>query len=160
MVAALEDTTLGVRAEAAYLLGGRGDPSAVPALRRALLDPEARVRVEAAAALARLGDADGGRQVLVAELEGEDFAGAPMRAARALAALGDPLGWARTLRSLDSAFPSSRMEAVAVLPLFAPFDGEQVAGDVVDVRSALWRATQDEEPLVRDEARRALEELG
>lgn len=164
----LRKGVIGVRAEAAFLLGqppwGADTPAVdrsalVDALRRALRDEEARVRVEAARALWQVDAAAEVRDLLLAELGGDAFAGAPMRAAKALALMGDPSGWPRVLRSLQSALPSSRLEAVAVLPLFAPFDGLQVDGTVVDARAALHTCRDDPEPLVRAEAERVLASL-
>jgi HEAT repeat protein len=136
-----------------------GVVEAEPALRRALKDESARVRVEAALALARLGDRDEGIAVLREELGGRFFEDAPVRAARALALLGDPAGWPCVLEALASPLPSNRMEAVATLPVFLPFDGTEVDGRKVDVRAQLRRAAEDEEKLLRRDALAALEAL-
>jgi len=139
------------RAEAAFALGMQGDGAAVGALRRALQDGEARVRVEAALALARLGEEALGKETLGAELQGEFFAGAPLRAARGLALLGDASGYARVLEALRSEMPSNRLEAVAALPEFAPLG--------IDVTEPLTQATSDSEEIVRSDALAALRGL-
>src|SRR5439155_611654 len=78
-----------VRSEAAFLLGLSGDSDALPPLRAALDDDSARARVEAALAVARLGETEEALPLLRTELRGEFFADAPLRAARALAVLGE-----------------------------------------------------------------------
>lgn len=159
LVRALQDGSAAVRSEAAFLLGLNGDANALPPLRAALEDDSARVRVEAALALARLGETEEALPLLRTELRGEFFADAPLRAARALAVLGDPSGWPRVLEALDSPLPSNRMEAIAVLPSFVPFDGQEVDGQRIEVRSRLRQAAEDSEELLRQDARTALETI-
>jgi HEAT repeat protein len=61
-----------VRLDVVRILGGLGDPAAVPALKPLLNDADADVRLEAAKSLARLGDASGVKQLeRVAQLETE-----------------------------------------------------------------------------------------
>jgi HEAT repeat protein len=150
---ALAEGDQAVRAEAAFLLGHAGDGAAADALRAALSDESARVRVEAALALARVGDPDTALPVLRAELGGEFFADAPLRAARALAVLGDDAGWQRLQEALASPLTSNRMEAVAALPAFAPLRRD-------DVVSALRSARQDPDELLRRDADSALAAVG
>lgn len=142
-----------VRAEAAFLLGNAGDSAAADALRAALADESARVRVEAALALARVGDADAALGVLRTELSGEFFADAPLRAARALAVLGDDAGWTRVQEALASPLTSNRMEAIAALPAFAPLRRS-------DVVAALRSARQDPVELLQRDADSALAAVG
>jgi len=151
-----EGQEVAVRAEAAFLLGYLHAASAAPALTKALTDESARVRVEAALALARLGDRKTAFAVLERELTGQFFADAPLRAARALAILGDPRGYPRVVEALDSEFPSNRMEAIAVLPAFLPFKVPTSAGKPIDPLEQLLRAAQDPEPLLRRDALTAL----
>jgi HEAT repeat protein len=150
---ALEEGDQAVRAEAAFLLGHAGDGAAAGALRAALGDESARVRVEAALALARIGDSDAALPVLRDELGGEFFADAPLRAARALAVLGDDAGWERVQEALASPLPSNRMEAIAALPAFAPLRRD-------DVIAALRSARDDQDELLRRDAAGALAALG
>jgi HEAT repeat protein len=156
LLAALGAQDLAVRSEAAFLLGMAKDPVARPALRSALLDPDARVRVEAALALARLGDSAEALATLAREVRGEFFADAPLRAARALAILGDPSGWVRVLEALDNPLASNRREALAVAPAFLAYDGQAVDAQPVDVVAALIRGTHDPEPILRRDALGAL----
>ena len=156
LVRALGDDSTAVRAEAAFVLGEQGAETAPAALERALADESARVRVEAAFALARLGRRDAAVPLLRRELEGALFADAPLRAARALARLGDPSGYPRVLEALRSELPSNRMEAIAVLPDFVPFAGQ----DGIDPVGALEAALEDPEELLRRDARAALDALG
>jgi HEAT repeat protein len=148
-----------VRAEAAFLLGYQQAQQAKGALRSALSDSSARVRVEAALALARLGDLETALPVLKREANGKLFEDAPLRAARALAILGDSSGYARVMEALQSEFPSNRMEAIAVLPAFMAFEGEQSQDSRVDVVDALIRGAHDAEPLLRRDALRALGQI-
>jgi len=78
------------------------------------------------------------------------------RAARALAILRDPRGYPRVVEALDSEFPSNRMEAVAVLPAFLPYQGRTAAGTPINPLDRLLRAAQDSEPLLRRDALTAL----
>jgi len=133
-------------------LGYRRDANATDALHQSLKDPEARVRVEAALALARLDDAAAAMPVLVKELQGQFFADAPLRAARALAVLGDPSGYPRVKEALKSELPSNRQEAVAVLPTFLAFQGKTVGSTTIDVVGALIEASHDAESLIRRDA--------
>ena len=156
---ALSSTNIAVRAEAAFLLGIAGDSSAREILLPVLKDSDARVRVEAALALARAGSArEEAKSILRDELRGELFQDAPLRAARALALLGDPAGYERVIEALESQLPSNRMEAISVLPVFLPFNGRAVEGRVVDVVAALERAAADPEPILRRDALTALAE--
>jgi len=148
----LESERIAVRAESAFLLGYRRDANATDALHQSLKDPEARVRVEAALALARLDDTAAAMPVLVKELQGQFFADAPLRAARALAVLGDPSGYPRVKEALKSELPSNRQEAVAVLPTFLPFQGKTVGSTTIDVVGALIEASHDAESLIRRDA--------
>jgi HEAT repeat protein len=150
---ALAEGDQAVRAEAAFLLGHAGDGAAADALRAALEDESARVRVEAALALARVGEPDEALPVLRRELDGEFFADAPLRAARALAVLGDDAGWNRVQEALASPLPSNRMEAVAALPAFAPLRRD-------DVVAALRAAREDPDELLRRDAAGALAAVG
>jgi HEAT repeat protein len=116
-------------------------------LSKALLEgKEVAVRAEAAFLLGYLqaGSSAESRQL---------FADAPLRAARALALLGDPGGYARVVEALESEFPSNRMEAIAVLPAFLPYAGQTAAGQPIEVIGRLTAATQDPEPDVREFAR-------
>ena len=149
---ALHADDTAVRAEAAFVLGMQGSRDAVNALRQSLQDPAARVRVEAALALARLGEETLGAETLRAEMKGEFFADAPLRAARGLALLGDASGYERVLEALRSELPSNRMEAVAALPAFAGLPG-------VDPVEALTTASADSEELIRRDAEAALQTL-
>ena len=110
------------------------------------------MRVEAALALARLDDTGTAMPVLVKELQGQFFADAPLRAARALAVLGDPSGYPRVKEALASELPSNRQEAVAVLPAFLPFQGKTVGSASIDVVGALIEASHDPESLIRRDA--------
>jgi HEAT repeat protein len=148
----LQSERIAVRAESAFLLGYRRDANAADALRESLKDPEARVRVEAALALARLDDTRTAMPVLVKELQGQFFADAPLRAARALAVLGDPQGYPRVKEALTSELPSNRLDAVAVLPAFLAFQGKMVGTTTIDPIGALIDASHDGEPLIRRDA--------
>jgi HEAT repeat protein len=154
LAVALRTGSLAVRVEAAFLLGTglSHDPAAAAELRRAMTDGDARVRVEAAYWLARTKQERGAHDLLVAELAGAPFADAPIRAAVALARLGDPSGYATVVQQLSSPLPSNRFEAVAALPSFQPHQGRQVRSLVIDLDELLNRAMLDPEEMVRSEA--------
>ena len=59
--AVVEDPNYKIRVQAALVLGKVRDPAAVPALIKALADPNGTVRGIAAGALGDIGDADGNR---------------------------------------------------------------------------------------------------
>ncbi len=153
---ALRSANMAARAEAAFVIGVRHESRARDGLHEALKDESARVRVEAALALARLGDEEPARSALRGELAGELFQDAPLRAARALALLGDPSGYSRVLDALGSSLPSNRMEAVAVLPAFAPFAGGDIEGKRIDPVGSLIAAAGDDEEIIRRDALGAL----
>ena len=139
-------------------MGLAGDPRARLALEGALGDGEARVRVEAALALARLGWRDRSDAVLTDELGGELFRDAPLRAARALALLGDDSGYGRVTDALASALASNRAEAVAALSVFVTLAGPGTGIDPVGALLAV--AGRDPEPLVRGDALTAMAGTG
>jgi HEAT repeats len=157
---ALADESLGIRAEAAFLLGFLPGRASLDPLRRALSDESARVRVEAALALARQGEVERALPVLRAELLGAFFADAPLRAARALALLGDPRGYSRVLEALRSELPSNRMEAIAAIPSFLRYVGQALDGAPMDPVAELVRAAQDPEEILRRDALSALAATG
>ena len=139
-------------------MGLAGDPRARLALEGALEDGEARVRVEAALALARLGWRDRADAVLADELGGEFFRDAPLRAARALALLGDDSGYGRVTDALASALASDRAEAVAALSVFVPLAGP--GGGIDPVGALIAVAFRDPEPIVRGDALTAIAGTG
>lgn len=153
---ALRSPEVAVRAEAAFLLGYAADSSAAEVLRQSLKDSSARVRVEAALALARSGKPEEAKPFLRAELKGELFEDAPLRAARALALLGEAAGYGRVMEALASPLPSNRMEAIAVLPAFLPFAGQKVGDRTVDPVGNLIRAASDSEAILRRDALSAI----
>lgn len=148
--------------EAAFLLGeatqGELDPATIDALTAALTSASARIRVEVAYALARHGDAPDARAVLEHELRGAFFADAPVRAAWALAQLGDPRGYPRVIEALHSELPSIRMEAVAVLPEYAAL-ADPHSDPPIDPVTALTCVLDDPEEMLRADARAALDRL-
>lgn len=156
LIEALHADQVAVRAEAAFLLGFFGELAGKEALRKRLDDSSARVRVEAALALARLGDKEEAIPILRTELGGEFFQNAPLRAARALALLGEPTGYGRVMEAMASSFPSNRIEATAVIDAFLPYAGQLVEGKMVDPVAALVQAASDPEEILRRDALSAL----
>jgi HEAT repeat protein len=153
------DGHVGVRAEAAFVLGELGEAAAAGDLADAARgDDAARVRAEAALALGRLGDTQAALPVLREELGGAFFADAPLRAAKGLALLGHAEGWPRVAAALGSDQPAERLEAVYAVPAFGPLAGTEVEGTTVDPEGALRRAAGDAEPLVARAARERLED--
>jgi hypothetical protein len=130
LVALLQDTSVDVRARAAYAIEGmvgehRGDPSiqaAVPGVARALDDAEPRVRASAVNTLGLLGPAATSCLARIIEISQADSA------------------------------PAVRRNAVAAMVEIAP--GSE------DVKSALDKARQDPDTGVRAAATKALEAVG
>ena len=156
---ALKANDISVRAEAAFLAGAKNLTSMMDLLRQSTHDTEARVRVEAASALAQLGAVEEAIPLLLEELKGDFFEAAPLRAARALADLGEPAGYLRTIEALASEFPSNRMEAIAVLPVFLKFSGQELKGFPIDPIAALAESVEDPEPILRRDALSVLASL-
>lgn len=155
---ALRDGDLAARSEAAFLLGWESAEEVVEGLTRALTDEEARVRVEAARSLARAGPTAQAREVLRAELDGQFFEDAPLRAAAGLAGLGDTTGYERVREALGGHQPAERLEGLLALRAFLPFDGRpDEAGSVIGVARDARPLVDDTEPIVANEARRLLD---
>ena len=153
LLAALAGGDAAVRSEAAYILGVEGDPESADALDSALGDEEARVRVEAALALWRLGRRDAALAVLLAELDGAFFDDAPLRAAAALATMSDVRGYQRVLAALHADAAAERLEGLIALRAFVPLDGGTLAsGHQIDVRVATEPLRSDPEAVIANEA--------
>lgn len=159
LIQALQSKEEAVRAESAFLLGYNQETFAQEALKQSLKDSSARVRVEAALALARLGKKEEALVVLRTELLGEMFEDAPLRAARSLALLGDPSGHTRVMEALRSTFPSDRMEAIAVISVFLPYKGQVIDGQIIDPIASLSQAVSDPDSLLRRDAIYAIAQI-
>jgi hypothetical protein len=127
-----------LRAAAAHTAGAEGAAAAVPALRQALASGDDVTGVEAAYALARLGDGAGEAHLMAAvdrAAAGSELA--PLLAAGYLARCGDPRGFPAVVRALRGDAPAPRMLACKQLHFFMPFHGRRgPSGDVVDVVGA------------------------
>lgn len=152
LIQSLSSPEVAVRAEAAFLIGYGEKISAQGAVHQRLQDSSARVRVEAAYALARLGRKSEVEALLIKELQGEFFQDAPLRAARALALLGNPVGYYRVIEAFKSPLASNRMEAIAVLPAFLPYAGQRIEGEIIDPIAILVKASLDSEIILRRDA--------
>lgn len=135
---------------AARALGALGSPDAVPALRKALQDPDPPVRMAAAAALTRLGDPAGAD--LIREMENSPVTDIRLMAAEASAA-GNPSGaWAATATTaLQDADPAVRLTAARLLIAHG--------ADPTAALAALNQAVSDGNPALRLMAVRTLEQV-
>lgn len=153
-----------VRRRAASFVAGRSaipdaDRSVVDAALRSMLDARASSdRVEAAMALALLGDVATAKPVLVEESRGAG-AGA-WSAASYLAQLGDPAAWPSIVASLEGDDGHGRLMAARELVAFLPFDGTDVDGVVVDASDRLRSILDDVQESVRAEAPSLVAEAG
>jgi HEAT repeat protein len=142
------------------MLGALGDKQAVPVLERLLSSPDDLARVEAAYALARLGESRG-RQVLIECLKQpvNAFISPPV-AAGYLARLGDSQGFGVVKECFAVDNLVIRMLACKVLFFFVPFQGKPATdGTPIDVMDLYQRALRDPEPDVRGQALVQLREL-
>ena len=160
---ALLDVDFGIlQAAAARVLGARQERTSIVKLTQLALDGamEETARVQAAYALARM-EEPGGREQLV-ELLGYSVGAspAPLQAAAALASLGNPLGFDKVSKGLDSPNRLIAMVACKQLYAFVPLDGSPLADNVfVDVYQAYSRALERSEPNIVGEALAQLAEL-
>jgi hypothetical protein len=117
--------------------------------------------IESAMSLALRGDAEAGLSALAVALpvdhQGTGFA---YLAAFYLAQLGDPSRYPVILRSLRSDNEHTRLMAVRHLVAFQPYDGQDVGGTVVDIRTELVARLSDHDPYVRVEVPYYLAEAG
>jgi HEAT repeat protein len=150
LIAVLNDNRLHIRAGAALLLGRRGEVSAIPHLNALLKDRSPLVRVEAAMSLCLLGDRSG-VPVLIQVLDEDLLTGAPLTAARYLAALGHPRGYRVVLKALNSNLAGIRLAAAVALKDFLPYHDKESEGQQIDLLDTLSKALKDSDPLVRRE---------
>ena len=138
---------------AAHACGSMGLHSAVPRLREVARGPDDYAGVEAAYALALLGEEDGAE--LLREALERPLAAylSPVLAAGYVARLDDPSGFPVVLAGLESEFLATKMLACKQLYFFARFDS-------VNAVAALERAAEDPDPSVQRQARVQLRELG
>jgi HEAT repeat protein len=140
LIAALTHPSSMLQAAAAHTIGSRALKVAAPALRQALAAADDLTGVEAACALARLGDPEG-KSVLVAYLDRAVPAYlSPLLAAGYLAQLGDPRGFPVIVHTLGLKSLGARMLACKQLFFFIPFHDEPDArGAVIDVVAQFQR---------------------
>lgn len=158
LIAALGHPVSALGAAAAHVLGDLNAREAIPALTQALASPDDLLEVEAAYALARLGEASG-RKRLVASLGRQlDAYVSPPIAAGYLAQLGDPQGFGIIAGAF--AVETARLLACQQLFFFAPFQGETLAtGETVDVFALFARALHEGDQYAQAQALAQLAEL-
>lgn len=117
--------------------------------------------IEAAMAIALLGQPDEGRDLLSeAVRDGSEVLLGQWSAAYYLAQMGDPAGFPALVRMLhdrDDGF--TRLMAARHLVAFLPYDGQDVAGVTVDVEAQLIQLLDDRDPLVTREIPALLDEV-
>lgn len=150
LIDALDDHRLHIRGGAALLLGHREDQRAIPKLRWLLEDDVPAVRVEAAMALARLGDPLG-IPVLVSALEEDILSDAPLTAAKYLAERGDVRGFELVQQALQHPLEGVRLHAAVALKYFLPCHGQVAGGREIDLVEAIRSGLRDPLPQVRGE---------
>ena len=144
LIAALDNTTNVLQAAVAHAIGSLRIRAAIPKLKQLLASTEDLVKVEAAYALARLGESEGKealRECLGYPLDAYLF---PPIAAGYLAQLGDPQGFQTIVRCFEIDIPAIRMLACKQLFFFVPFQGTQDSdGKVLDVYGLFERTLND-----------------
>lgn len=156
LIGLLESDLAIFQAAAARTLGAQGAHTAVGALQRLAHDTgaEETARAQAAFALARMG-VGGATDALISLLViSPEASPAPLQAAGALAALGDPRGFAIVRAALDSPSRVTAMVACKQLHAFAALDGRPLPdGGRVDLPEAFRRALARPEEAIAGEAR-------
>jgi HEAT repeat protein len=150
------DVLLSAAAHACFSL-----PAASPLLRELTRGPDDYAAVEAAYALARLGEQDG-KEVLRDSLRRPVGAYlSPVLAAGYLAQLGDPSGLPVVREALRNDLLAVKMLGCKQLFFFMPFHGGMdSSGSVIDVLGLFKQALHDQDPTVRGQALFQLRALG
>jgi HEAT repeat protein len=149
LTAALRSPQMNIRTGAAIILGRRRETSALPSL-KPLLDDQPMVRVEAAMALALLGD-ESGKETLIQMLDDNLINGVPVTAAGYLAVLGDPRGYQVVLQALKSDLSGFRLTAAVALRSFLRYHSREAGGNRFDLFSTVTSALKDPSAIVRRE---------
>lgn len=160
LIAALDNTTNILQAAVVHTIGSSRIRAAIPKLKKLLASTEDLVKVEAAYALARLGEREG-KEALV------ECLGCPLNAylfppiaAGYLARLGDPQSFQTIVRCFDIDISAIRMLACKQLYFFVPFQGVQDSdGNVIDVYRLFDRALKDPDTDIQWQALVQLREL-
>ncbi len=134
-----------VKAEIIAMLGGRGDATALPAVRNALESPDKAVRISAVRAAARLGREDAVPDLASLFLAAED-ADEIESVKEAFLGLPGDLVIPEVVRLIDAAAPAGRAALLEIL-------GEKGARGEIDL---VFREVAGEKPEVRAAAVRAL----
>lgn len=152
---------------AAFLIGrcraeeARAETRLTEHLEKRLATPGASdVRIEAGMSLVLRGHLEQGREALLRALRSPEPLGDQYKAAFYLAQLGDDSGFPAMKTTLEGALSHYRLMAMRHLLAFAPYDGQRVAGQRIDIRQLLVDRLQDSDALVRREVPFYLEELG
>lgn len=158
LIAALRHPISAFGAAAAHVLGDQQVRAAEPALREALSASDDLLQVEAAYALARMGDAAGHETLIACLGRRLDAYVSPPIAAGYLAQLGDPRGFGVVARAFD--VETARLLACKQLFFFVPFQG-QPSGDgrTVDVFPLFARALSAGDAATQWQALTQLREL-
>jgi HEAT repeat protein len=145
---------------AAHASGSSGMKAAIPLLKEVASGPDDYAAVQAAYALARLGDADG-EQLLRESMQRPLGAYlSPVLAAGYLARLGDPSGFPVVREALGSDLLATKMLACKQLFFFLPFQGTvDGQGSGVDALGLLEQALEDQDTTVQGQALAQLRSL-
>jgi len=128
-------------------------PAAAPLLRQIIHGPDDYAAVEAAYALARLGEEDGKETLRNALRRPLGAYLSPVLAAGYLAQLGDPSGFPVIREALGHELLAIRMLACKQLFFFVPYQGQ------VDALGLFERALEDRDPTVQGQALAQLRSL-
>ncbi|HEY7340994.1 MAG TPA: HEAT repeat domain-containing protein [Ktedonobacterales bacterium] len=158
LIAALGHPVSAFGAAAAHVLGDLNSHEAITALTQALSASDDLLEVEAAYALARMGESSG-KDKLVTCLERQlDAYVSPPIAAGYLAQLGDPQGFSVVARAFE--IETARLLACKQLFFFAPFQEKTlVNGETVDIFPLFARALRDGDVYMQSQALAQLHDL-
>lgn len=158
LIAALGHPVSAFGAAAAHVLGDLNAREAIPALTQALSAPDDLLEVEAAYALARLGESSGRERLVACLGRPLDAYVSPPIAAGYLAQLGDPQGYGVVVRAFE--VETAHLLACKQVFFFTPFQGETLTtGETVDVFSLFARALDEGDQYVQAQALTQLAEL-
>jgi HEAT repeat protein len=138
---------------AAHASGSNGVKAAIPRLRELTRGPDDYAAVEAAYALARLGEPDGEELLREALQRPLGAYLSPVLAAGYLAQLNDPSGFPVVREALGSDLLATKMLACKQLFFFVPFQGVADGhGSLVDALGLFEQALEDEDSTVQGQA--------
>lgn len=132
----------------------------IKSIKRDDYDVDGQPFVEAAFSLALLGDHATGEKLLKKFLKANEAFSPLYLAAYYLAQLGDPSGYPALLKCLHSHDEHTRMMASRYLLGFKPYDGQEVAGKVINLKEEYRKLLKDPGTYVKKDIPNLMKEAG